>query len=480
MTDVVLVKPPLSAEVLYGELSGIGAYEAPLGLAYLAASLVENNITVEIIDGNIARLSLEQLVSRILEKKPGYVGISAVSLEIYSAAKLALLVKEKNPAIVTILGGVHLTAEPVETMSGFPQFDVGVVGEGEATLVELIQALDQKREIRKIPGIVYRDHGAATLSQPREPNRDLDSLPPPAWDLLPGFPESYSPPAYAANANLSSSILTSRGCGHKCTFCFQGTMGRLLRFHKADYVLSTMKHLYTAYGIRDFRILDDQFLADKKRTREICDLLIKENLNITFSCLARINTIDPEILQLLKRAGCRQISFGIESGSQRMLDFIKKGIRLEAVAQAVAWTREAGILTLGYFIMGFPTETEETIKETINFSCSLLLDDISIFFLTPFPGTEIYRTTESYGIQDKDWGKMSLFTDPSFIPNGLTKEKLIYYRKKAFLKFYFRPRIIFSYVKRIDSLAQIKVLLGGVLAMIKLMFTQKKPLLKNS
>lgn len=474
MIDVALVKPPLSAEVLYGELSGIGAYEAPLGLAYLAASLTKNTITVEIIDGNIAKAPLQQLVSRILEKNPTYVGISAVSLEIYSAGKLALLVKEKNPTITTILGGVHLTADPVETMTEFPQFDVGVVGEGETTLVELIRALDQKMDIKSIPGIVYRDAGTVTLSQPRGPVKDLDGLPPPAWDLIPDFPESYAPPAYATNANASCSILTSRGCGHKCTFCFQGTMGRQLRFHTAEYVLHTMKHLYQEYGIRDFRILDDQFLADKKRTREICTMIIAENLNITFACLARINTIDPEILRLLKRAGCRQISFGIESGSQRMLDFIKKGIRLDEAEQAVRWTKEAGILTLGYFIMGFPTETGETLQETINFSCKLLLDDISIFFLTPFPGTEIYRTAESYGALDKDWGKMSLFTDPSFIPNGLTKEKLISFRKKALLKFYLRPRIILSYLKRMKSLNQIKGLLGGVLVIVKLAFIRKK------
>lgn len=474
MADVVLVKPPLSAEVIYGEMSGIGAYEAPLGLAYLAASLTQNTITVEIVDGNIAKLPLQQLVGVILENKPTYVGITAVSLEINCAAKLALLVKEKNPAVITILGGVHLSADPVGTMTEFPQFDMGVVGEGEATLVELIRALNLKTAVQDIPGIVYRDAGKVALSPPREPNRDLDSLPDPAWRLIPGFPESYAPPAYATNATASCSILTSRGCGHKCTFCFQGTMGRQLRFHTAEYVLQTMKHLCREYGIRDFRILDDQFLANKKRTREICTMLIAENLNITFSCLARINSIEPEILRLLKRAGCRQISFGIESGSQRMLEFIKKGIRLDEAEQAVRWTHEAGILTLGFFILGFPTETDETIEETINFSCRLLLDDISFFFLTPFPGTEIYLTAESYGALNKDWGNMSLFTDPSFIPHGLTKEKLIQYRKKALLKFYLRPRIIFSYLKRMRSLEQIKGLLGGGLTIMKLMVKRKK------
>lgn len=467
MTDIVLVKPPLSAEVLYGEMSGIGSYEAPLGLAYLAASLRGHGISVAIIDGTIARLPLERLAGRILEKNPRYVGISAVSLEIDSAARLALLVKEKNPAVVTILGGVHLSAEPAKTMGAFAQFDVGVVGEGESTLVELVRALDAGGPVAGIAGLVYREGGRVLLSGPREPARDLDSLPPPAWDLIPGFPESYSPPAYATKGGSSASIVTSRGCGHRCTFCFQGTMGRVLRFHSAEYVLRTIKILHTTYGIRDFRILDDQFLASQKRVRDICARLIDEKLPITFTCLARINTINPDILGLLKQAGCRQISFGIESGSQRMLDFIKKGIRLDETEQAVRWTKEAGILTLGYFIMGFPTETEETLEQTIDFFCRLQLDDIGIFFLTPFPGTEIDRTAERYGIPDRDWSKMSLFTDPSFIPHGLTREKLLHYRKKGLRKFYLRPRIIVSYIKRIRSPEQIKMLFGSALTFIK-------------
>ncbi len=375
---------------------------------------------------------------------------------------------------MTILGGVHLSADPVGTMMEFTQFDIGVVGEGEATLLELISALRSHRDLTEIAGLVYREQNHVLLGPPRELQSNLDLLPQPAWHLIPGFPESYSPPAYATRGTTSCSIVTSRGCGHRCTFCFQGSMGRLLRFHTAEHVLRTVRHLHDTYGIRDLRILDDQFLADKKRARQICELLIRDNLNITFSCLARINSIDPDILQLLKQAGCRQISFGIESGSQRMLDYIKKGIRLDQVARAVRWTHEAGILTLGYFIMGFPTETKDSLEETARFARSLPLDDISIFFLTPFPGTEIYKTAESHGELDKDWGKMSLFTDPSFIPRGLTREKLIASRKKAFLKFYLRPRIMLSYVKRIKSFGQIQALLGGAFAMLKLLATQKK------
>jgi len=471
MTDVLLVKPPLSAEMLYGELAGVGAYDAPLGIAYLASSLRKNNISVKLLDCGTEGLAFDRLVDLIVDKRAKYLGLSAVTLEIQSAAELALQVKEKVPEIKTILGGVHLTASPVETMKQFPQFDIGVVGEGEATLVELIKALEENSDYKSVPGIVCRDDNEVILCPPRDPCRDLDILPPPAWDLIPGFPGRYSSPAYATYTTPSCSILTSRGCGHKCTFCFQGTMGRLLRFHSTDYVLDTIKTLYHKYGIRDFRILDDQFLANKKRTIEICNRLVSEDLGITFSCLARINTINPEILRLLKSAGCRQISFGIESGSQRILDMIKKGIKLEDVDQAVKWTNQAGIQTLGYFMMGFPTETEATLKETMDFACRLLLDDISFFFLTPFPGTAIHIDAHSNGIFNEDWSNMSLFTDPSFIPEGLTKEKLIACRKKVLLRFYMKPRIIWAYLKQLNSPARIKGFLDGLLAMAKLIFS---------
>lgn len=469
-----MVKPALSAEMLYGKLSGVGAYDAPLGLAYLASNLRQNNIKVEIIDAGAMNLSLNHLVDYIVAKNPEHVGISAVTIEMFSAAELAQLIKEKNPRIKIILGGVHLTAAPIETMKKYPQFDIGIIGEGEITLPHLIKVLADKSSLDKVNGIVCRANGEIVTTQEREPIYDLDSFPSPAWDLIPGFPTKYSPATYASHKGPTCSILTSRGCGHKCTFCFQGSMGRILRFHKTEYVISTIKHLYKTYGIRDFRILDDQFLANKKRVFDICQILIRENPDITFSCLARINTINPEILNLLKRAGCRQISFGIESGSQRILNLIKKGITLEGVSKAVELTQKEGIRTLGYFMMGFPTETEKNIQETINFACSLMLDDISFFFLTPFPGTEIYRTAHQHGIFYNDWKRMSMFTEPCFIPAGLTKEKLIAYRKKGIIKFYIRPRILLSYIKSITSLSRIRGILAGISAVIKLVLDQKR------
>ena len=472
MSNIILVKPPLSKEEIYGEMSDVGAYDPPLGLAYLAANLKKNKIGVEIVDADAMRLSFDDVANFIAEKTPRYVGITAVTLDIYSAAQLAHKIKQRIKNITIILGGVHLTAVPRETMEKFTQFDIGIIGEGETTLLEVIQALNEKRDLNKIDGLVYRANGEIAFTQPRKMNYSLDSYPPPAWDSIPGFPQNYPVPPYSMHNSPSCSLVTSRGCGRRCTFCFQGTMGRTLRFHGAEYVLDIIKQLYYRYGIRDLRIVDDQFLAHRKRTEKICTMLIKENLNLTFSCLARIDTIDPQLLHLLKEAGCRQINFGIESGSQQILDLIKKDTKLEEIVQAVRWTKKEGIRTLGYFMLGLPTETESTIKESIAFAKKLLLDDISIFLLTPFPGTELHHSAHQYGTFKKDWKSMSLFIEPCFIPHGLTKEEILAYRKKALLQFYLRPRIIISYLRGITTISQIKALIKGVVTILRLLLTK--------
>ena len=475
MSEIVLVKPPLSKEALYGKMSGVGAYDPPLGLAYLAAHLRGNQVGVEIIDAMAMGLTIDDLVDSIFEKAPRCVGITAVTLDIYSAAQLANKIKQKDEEIITILGGVHLTAVPGETMERFPQFDIGVIGEGEATLVEIIKTLDGSTDLKSVNGLVCRLDGEIFFTPPRKKDYNLDSYPPPAWDIIPGFPQNYPVPPYSTYKSPSCSLVTSRGCGRRCTFCLQGTMGRPLRFHSAEYVLNIIKHLYHHHGIRDLRFVDDQFLANKDRTEKICTMLIEENLDLTFSCLARIDTIDSQLLRLLKRAGCRQINFGIESGSQRILDLVKKDIRLGDIFQAVKWAKEEGVRILGYFMIGFPTETEKTIQESIAFSKKLPLDDISVFFLTPFPGTELYHSAHRYGVFEKDWKSMSIFIEPCFVPHGLTKEKILAYRKKAILQFYLRPRIIFSYLGRVNTISQIKVLIRGAYTILKLLITKSKP-----
>lgn len=473
MVKVVLVKPPISMFELYGDLSDAGSLEPPLGLAYLAACLKEKGIEVEIIDCLAKGFSLEVAVTEVLNRNPKYVGITAVTIDIYNAANLAKRLKELNPDLITIIGGVHVTAVPFETMERFEQFDLAVINEGEITITELIDALDNKRDLSDVKGIVFRKDKEIVATTPRAFTDNLDALPMPAWDLLPFLPKYYRSPAYSLNRTPSSSLITTRGCGSKCTFCFQGAFGKGARMHGSEYVLKMIKHLYHNYSIRDIRILDDNFLLNRKRVTDICQALIKEKLDFTFSCLSRVDTITPEILASLKEAGCWQLIYGIESGSQKILDTVNKKVTLDQIKRALWLTKRAGLRTLGYFMIGFPLETEETIKETIDFALKLPLDDFKMNILIPFPGSELYGTAHKFGLFNPDWKKMSMYIEPCFIPYGLTKEKMLYFRKKSFRKFYLRPKIIFNYFTRIKNFSHLLKLYLGAKSLLKLWLNKK-------
>lgn len=468
MGKVVLVKPPISMQELYGDLAEAGSYEPPLGLAYLASSLRQNEIEVEIVDCMAEHFSLEDSAREIIKRNPDYVGITAVTIDIYNAAELAKWLKDINPKILVIIGGVHVTAVPRQTMERFEWFDIAVINEGEATVVELIKTLNGGRDISDVKGIMFRRNGELVSTPMRNFIDDLDVLPMPAWDLLPFLPKHYRSPAYSLDRSPSSSIITTRGCGMSCTFCFQGAFGKKVRMHSPEYVLKMIKHLYNNYGIRNIRILDDNFLLGRKRTIELCELLTKEKMDLTFSCLSRVDTVTPEILKLLKQAGCWQLIYGIESGSQKILDAVKKKVTLNQIERALKLTKQAGLRSLGYFMVGFPLETEETIQETINFALRLPLDDFKINILTPFPGSELYSTAQQYGSFNRDWRRMNMYIEPCFVPAGLTKDKIIALRKMAFRKFYLRPKIIFGYLSRMKNPSHLFKLYLGAKSLLKL------------
>lgn len=207
-------------------------------------------------------------------------------------------------------------------------------------------------------------------------------------------------------------------------------------------------HLRRKYGIRELVFEDDTFVMHKSRVLEICEGLKKSGWGITWSCLGRVDMVDPEILSAMKAAGCWQIGYGIESGDQGILDLVEKKIKLERVRQALRWTKEAGIMTKGFFILGFPTETNGTMQKTMDFAKKNALDDISVFKLTPLPGSKMYEIAGQYGNFDNDWRKMNLL-DTVFVPKDLTREDLEETAKRMLREFYMRPRVILSYLGRL-------------------------------
>ena len=260
--------------------------------------------------------------------------------------------------------------------------------------------------------------------------------------------------------------MTSRGCPGQCSFCDTQVFGRKFRGYSARYVIDMIDHLIKNYGIEDFLIYDDTFVVNHKRLTEICKTLIDGKYKIHWSCCSRVNFVTPEILQLMKKAGCWQIEYGIESGSPEILKRMKKSITLDQIKNALIWTKEAGIMTRGNFIFGYLGETKHTLQETMDFLMDIELDYFQQTFLTPYPGSEVYKTANSYGKANLEWEKMNNMSI-NFVPKGLTEKELVAFSKIAFRKFYLRPKVIISHIKNLRSPGIIKHYIKAFLVFLK-------------
>lgn len=445
-----------------------------LGLCYLAAVTRKAGFLTEIMDIPALGICAEDALKLILDKNPEYVGFSAVSLAVENAAKLAEEIKRRAAQTITLLGGSHISALPEQTMERYPQFDFGVIGEGEETIACLLEALRQRNsQLSVIKGIIYRDSQGLVVTPGRSLIEDIDLLPMPAWDLLPDIRKHYLPTGYAIKRLPSFSLVTSRGCSYHCLFCDRSVFGNKYRRHSSQYIIDMLENLIYNYGIRDIRFNDDEFMLDKAHLRELCQKMIDKKLKLSWSCLGRVDDVDSGLLRMMKRAGCWQIRYGIESGSQKVLDAINKRINLKQAEEAVSLTRGAGIKTIGFFMMGLPTETEQDIQETIAFALKLKLDDFKINFLAPFPGSRLFREIAKYGRANFAWSELHMHKKPSFIPYGLSEESMIKYNRIAFRKFYLRPKVILSHIRNIRGLGGLKAGLKGFWSLLRYTLVHK-------
>jgi radical SAM superfamily enzyme YgiQ (UPF0313 family) len=474
---ICLVQPPLTLEERYGIKHQSGGETIPLGLVYLAAAVREANHNVSIVDAEISNLDILKASEKILEKDPDLVGFTAVTISVDNAAAVAKELKKIRPEIITIIGGHHLTTAPEETFKLFPFFDIGVIGEGERTLVELAAILEQNgfdnTKLRNVPGLIFNDESmnSFVITEPRKRIINLDILPKPAFDLLENL-TLYSPPAHTVKQFPACNLVTSRGCPGQCTFCTRSVYGNILSSHSASYMFDLVKWLYEKYGIREIQFRDDNFTVFKPRLFEFCKILKESKIDLVWTALARVDMVEPEMLKAMKSAGCWQIWYGVESANDKILRVIKKNTTKEQIRKAINWSKEAGIGIGAFFIMGHPGETKETIQETINFALSLPIDEFHCTFMTPMHGAEIYRNWSQFGTFNNNWKKLSNW-QPVFIPFGLTQGDLEKYSKQFFRRFYFRPRIIFSYLKKLKSPKHLKIYFLGFLALLEWIFKKK-------
>ncbi len=445
MSKIIFVNPPFTVWDSETPLPRTLENTTPsFGLCCLAAVVREKGHTARIVEAGALQLTMKETLAHILKERPDIVGFRASTVSLNNAALLAKAIKEVDAKVLTIIGGPHITAEPRATLSRFPQFDLAVIGEGEQTLVELLaviaaMGIQAHEGIKDVLGIAFRgNNGEIVLTAKRPYIKDLDSLPMPAWDLLEGFPDRYQPPLLSYKSLPVASMVTSRGCPFQCTFCDRSVFGNRYRGYSAAYMTRLIKHLVSVWGIKHLLFYDDLFAASETRLNAVCNDIISNGLNVSWSCDARVNAVTEKTLALMKKAGCWEIAFGIESGSQKILDLVAKDITIKDIETGVRLTHEAGIKVKGLFMMGHPGETRETIRETVQLATRLPFDIINISKLTPYPGTALYKDAAKYGTFDPDWDRMNSLSFV-FVPHGFTREALEAEYRMALKKFYWRP-----------------------------------------
>lgn len=451
MLRIVLVSSPLTLQERYGKFSGAGNTEPTYALACLGAVAEREKMDVRVIDAAAQCMTVEQTVAEIADYHPHIVGISSTTSGIVASAELAKRVKDLDSRAMTIIGGCHVTALPEETLSEFSCFDMAVIGEGEVTFAEILRVADETGVApESIAGAAVRVNDRIVVN-PRRPFLDnLDELPLPAWKLFRGFPGDFYPSPARMNRFPCASVVLTRGCPNQCRFCDRSVFGNKVRSHSPAYAVDLIKDLASHYGVKEILIEDDTFIIARKRVTEFCERLIAENLDITWSCLGRADRVTPELLAIMKKAGCWHISYGIESGDQRILNAMQKNEDLSRMEDAVRWTREAGIRSKGFFMVGFPGETRESLRLTKAFMLKLPLDDVSVMQLTPFPGTAVYGNASDYGAFEKNWRKMNVL-NTVFVPHGFTEEDMEQARADMLRAFYFRPTVIFRKFRDVVS-----------------------------
>jgi len=470
MTKVLFVTPPVSSKAQYGYLEKGSNNIAPLGILSIAAYMREKGYDVEAIDAEAHKYSFDETVDMIIASKPDFVGTTSVSLTAPVAAYLAEKIHKKNPDIPVILGGIHMSSLPKETLEKYPNIDIGVIGEGEITFYKLIKALEKGESIEQLDGIAFRKNGDIIVNKRRSEIEDLDVLPIPAWDLLDAFPHLYTPPAHCFGRTPVAHIVAMRGCEYKCIFCSKKAFPNKARFFSAEYVIDMLKYLIDNFGIKELKYYDDNIMKNKPRFRKLCQMMIDEKLDLTWTCSSRVDLVDLESLKLAKKAGCWQIFYGIESGDPEILKKMRKGITVEKIKEGIKTAKEAGIQIRGYFICGFPGETEESLQRTIDLALTQPIDDFQMTYFTPLPGSPISEVAHKWGTFEDDWSKMNKLY-PIFIPNGWTKEKLEKMYNRGLMRFYLRPRIIYKYLLRMfKSKEAFKVIFSNALNTMKFWF----------
>lgn len=410
----------------------------PIGLGYISAYLKKNSHETKIIDGLNLDLTNEQIVEECRDYD--LVGIFAMSAFFLEVIDLSRKLKQADKKVV--IGGPHATCLPILTLKE-TNADFVIMGEGEETFLELVNGLENNN-LTNIPGLVTNETKDITE---RPFIKSLDELPFPDWEQM--DPRKYKKAPHGAlikNFPVAP-ITTTRGCPYNCKFCASPKIWkRTIRYRSPDNVIEEIKYLINNFGVKEIHFEDDNLTLKREHIENICQKIIDNKIKISWACPngVRADTIDMDLLNLMKKSGCYYLAFGFESGNQEILNNINKETTLDKLKQAAILANKVGIMTQGFFIFGLPDETKETIQETINFAKSVPLNRAQFLLLDVLPGSQLWYDLEFE--KKVDWSKHS-YQESTWVPQTIDLETLNSAPSKAFKSFFFRPKQMFSLIK---------------------------------
>jgi radical SAM superfamily enzyme YgiQ (UPF0313 family) len=442
--------------------------QPPLGLALIAAILEKAGYPVKLLDANALGLKPEDIPG--LAAGADVIGLTAMTPTISTALRIAGDIKHAKPTVKIIMGGAHATMLPQETMASAPAIDIIVRGEGDETVIKVLKALEDNQPLESVAGISYRTEGTVRQSPDKVSTVDIDSLPFAAYHLLPW--KSYRPHPPHGMSLPFAAVVTSRGCPYRCAYCSKPVFGSKFRAQSPERVVAELAYLKERFGVKEVAFYDDSFTVDKKRVHAIADRIIISGLKINWTCETRVNLVDKELLRHMKQAGCYAVAYGIESASPEIIKTLHKDTTIEQVEEAVGYSHEAGLQVVGYFMLGSPGDTPDTIRQTIDFAKKLKVDFAQFSVTTPFPGTELYDIYMQNRKESISWDSFVYAgtdnpTTPVFESDKLTRDDLKTWLTRAYREFYLRPAYLWQRLRRCTSWNEIKMNIKGFGMLLK-------------
>lgn len=471
---IILLSPPGEIEKTIGKhFKKFATSTPPLGLSYIAATLLKSGHEVKVVDAYAEGIDLEETCERVIAENPNAVAVTVVTPNAPLSHKIAERVKQKLPSTWVIFGGAHPSIKIKETLDD-KNVDFVVKGDGELVFPELLSALQNNDDIKKIKGVSFRKDGEIVINPDKEMLENLDELPYPAWELFPMH--LYVPyPHWFLKAPFFP-MLASRGCVFRCSYCSITTLVRKRRARDPMKVVDEIEYLVNKFGAKEIMFMDPIFPFNKKNDMKIFDEIIRRGLNkkMVWISETRVTHVDEELLKKMYESGCRRIAYGIESGVDELLKNVKKDQSVEQIRRAVAATKKAKIETIAYMMLGLPGETKELSLKTIEFAKDIEPEFVKFNLTVPFPGTELYETAREKGLlRHEDYAQFTSLSgladsDPIYVPEEFGSiEELKKMQKRAYREYYLRPMILIKHLLKLRSFRDISNGFNGVISLLK-------------